>query len=739
MRFHIPAIPHTVTNQQYLSCAYTQKVYKLCAMLKKMGHEIYHYGCEGSNPECTENVNIVSDEFRQKFYPTNYHTEQFRFDTNDKYHEVFYKNCVDEIKKRQQPKDFLLCAWGWGHEPIARHFDNTMLVVESGVGYEDIFAKYRVFESYTWMSHVYGLKKIKNGPSYDAVIPNFFDPDDFEFSEQKEDWFLYLGRIVQRKGVEVAVQVTKKIGAKLLIAGQGTLENKSENINITDSHVQHVGFADLEKRKALLSKAKAVFMPTYYIEPFGGVSIEAAMSGTPVISSDWGVFGENILHGITGYRCRTLDHYCWAAENIGNISPKACRDWAVSNFTTDRVAVMYQEYFEMLYDLWGQGWYADKTSRKQLDWLTRSYQSLPSASSSLSTFTSQPASHDSSSLPKIAIWSQLEWAFGRIAENMQKIFANDYSVELFNWREIQPQGTFDRFDLIYVPTWDTRLVFLQLYPMVPPERVICGIHGTAELFNHRFHPEESRAYKVVIQPEIVDAFAIAPELIRYLASIPAIGVVNRTLYERLKASTGLDNLFLTELGVDIHEFEPVPASRSALNVLYPIRIPQNFSDAHGYDAKRFHLIKKLQQDIEKDIPGVHFVIPDGILDNRKMSKFYPSGDVYLCTSHSEGGPLVALEAAACGLAQIATPVGIIPDIVEHGVSGFLLKEKTESEIYEELCGFLSILQKDRERLQDMKIRTRNIIENQWTWTSKKSQWQLLFKSGLTQKYNNDMV
>ena len=373
MRFHIPGIPHTITNKSYISCAYTQKVYKLCSMLTRLGHEVYHYGCEGSDPTCTENINIVSENLRQQCYSTNFHTEQFRYDTSDHYHQTFYNNCITAIRKRQQPKDFLLCAWGWGHEPIARAFDASLMVVESGVGYESIFSKFRVFESYTWMAHVYGLNNIKNGNWYDAVIPNFFDPADFTFSDQKEDWFLYLGRITNRKGVEVAVQTTKEINARLLVAGQGTLVNEKEQVFIKDSHVEYVGFADVVTRRTLLSKAKAVFMPTYYIEPFGGVSIEAAMSGTAVISSDWGVFGENILHNVTGYRCRTFDQFCWAAENIETIKPEACRNWALENFSMDRVSLMYQEYFEMLYALWGKGWYERSPDRSNLDWLRKSY------------------------------------------------------------------------------------------------------------------------------------------------------------------------------------------------------------------------------------------------------------------------------------------------------------------------------------------------------------------------------
>lgn len=702
-------------------------------MLRHLGHDVYHYGCEGSNPDCTENVAVITEQLRHEYYPTDFHRQQFSFDPNDQLHLTFNQNCIEEIKKRSQLKDFLLCAWGWGHKPIADQFQSDMLVVESGVGYEDIFANFRVFESYTWMSHVYGLKNIKNGQAYDAVIPNFFDPSDFEYSDQKEDWFLYLGRIVQRKGVDVAVQVTKEIGAKLVIAGQGMLQNDSESLNISDPHVEHVGFADIEKRKMLLSKARAVFMPTYYIEPFGGVSIEAAMSGTPVISSDWGVFGENVIHGSTGFRCRTFEQYCWAAKNVQSIASQDCRNWAMANFTTDRVALMYQEYFEMLYGLWDKGWYEKKSDRDNLDWLVKDYPAQPTPAASNLQVDRSPVTgflEPNMSRPKVAIWSHLEWAFGHISENLQKLFDQDYSVQLFSWEEIHLPETFDHFDLIYVPTWPARLDFLHLYPTVSPEQVICGIHGVAELFNQRFEPGGGRKFISKVQPDLIDSFQIPTELASHLSSVPAIGVVNRTLYERLKAHTGLENLFLTECGVDAELFEPVPVTRSSLQVAYPLQTPEHFDGIHGYDVKRFHLIRKMAQQLEKDVPGVYFIQPDNHMPHGKMARWYPLGDVHICVSHSEGGPLVALESAACGLVQIATPVGVIPDIVDHGVSGFLINGTTETEMYDEVCHSLRILQNDRELLRNMKIRTRQAIESNWTWAAKKTQWKDLFNKGL---------
>jgi hypothetical protein len=124
-----------------------------------------------------------------------------------------------------------------------------------------------------------------------------------------------------------------------------------------------------------MKNAKALLAPTHFNEPFGGVMVEALFCGTPVITTDWGGFAENNLHGVTGYRCRTMEQFEWACRNIDKIDRKACHDWAMNNFSLERVALMYEEYFETLskvHDGSG-GFYASNPGRKNLDWMVRYY------------------------------------------------------------------------------------------------------------------------------------------------------------------------------------------------------------------------------------------------------------------------------------------------------------------------------------------------------------------------------
>jgi glycosyltransferase involved in cell wall biosynthesis len=371
-RFHLLGLAHVPTHQDVSACAYTQKVFKLAKMLKSLGHTVFFYGGEGSEVECDESIQVVSNQDRIDCYGEyDWHTEFFKHSGTDSCHGIFNQNAIREINARKQNRDFLLCPMGNYDKPIADAVN--LMVVESGIGYRGVFSKYRVFESYAWMHYIYGILKQNDGSWYDCVIPNYFDPNDFPYQPKKGDYFLFIGRLVRRKGLDVAVQTTRKLGVKLVVAGQGWLTNEVEGLNITDKHVEHVGCVGPGRRKALMGGAKAVFVPTYYIEPFGGVAVEAMMCGTPVITTDWGAMSETVLHGKTGFRCRTFDDFVWAAQNIDQIRPEDCHKWAIENYSMDRVGKMYQEYFVKLQDLYGEGWYEAHPERKQLDWLRRFY------------------------------------------------------------------------------------------------------------------------------------------------------------------------------------------------------------------------------------------------------------------------------------------------------------------------------------------------------------------------------
>jgi glycosyltransferase involved in cell wall biosynthesis len=336
-------------------------------MLHNRGHYVIHYGNERSEVQCREHVSVTTHKDLINQYGTSPgRTSDYKYDLSDDYHSKFYTNTIMEITKRKQPNDFLLCFWGGGHKQIAdAHPD--LITVEPGIGYTQIFARWKVFESYAMLHAWTGIEAVRiagNVDWYNVVIPNYFDPTDFDYSETKEDFLLLLGRPGFAKGLDIAAEIAKATNQRLVVAGAG---NKKD---IPDG-VEFVGFADWKKRRSLLTRAKAVLAPSRFIEPFHGVLIEAAFSGTPSITVDFGAATENVVHGVTGYRCRTMDHFVWAVNNIANIKPENCYNWAMSNFTMDRVGQMYQEYFEMLRDIYGgKGWYEIHDDRSNLDWLT---------------------------------------------------------------------------------------------------------------------------------------------------------------------------------------------------------------------------------------------------------------------------------------------------------------------------------------------------------------------------------
>jgi glycosyltransferase involved in cell wall biosynthesis len=357
-RFHVLGIPHTVTSREFAHCAYTQKVRRFCRFMTEAGHTVYHYGHERSEVVCTEHV-TVSDDSTIAAY-ADWKRTIYNGKLDDACNRKFTSNAISAVTPRLKFRDFLLCWYGLGHKKIADKFTESMIVVEPSIGTFKSFAQFRVFESYALMHFVYGLANIK--PNwYDAVIPGFIDPAEHIYNDKKEDFLLYLGRVEALKGIDTALDIARRTGRKLVVAGQGKLAEVPSNVTM-------FGYADAHAKADLLSRAAALVVPSRYCEPFGYTVIEAAMSGTPVICPDWGGFTETVLHGVTGWRCRNMDQFDWAVRNIEKISPEACRQWALNNYTTDQARVRYEEYFKQLRGVFfGCDFNGSDPSRKNID------------------------------------------------------------------------------------------------------------------------------------------------------------------------------------------------------------------------------------------------------------------------------------------------------------------------------------------------------------------------------------
>lgn len=377
-RFHLLGLVHLPCSKNYLSCAFSQKNHKLARMLLSLGHEVFYYGAESSDVPCTKFIQTHNlSDIRQDYGDGDNRFEigydwtstDFRHDFNTERKPStlkFYANCVSEILKNKREDDFLLCTQGYYHKPISDAV-GLFLTCEPGVGYRGSCHKFRAFESAYIQNFTYGSEhpfECINGSYYDRVIPNYFDPEDIEFSDEKEDYYLYIGRMIKRKGILTAYLATKAIGAKLIIAGQGgivlgngTLTATTDpDFSIPKGNWEYAGFANVEQRKKLMAKAKATFVATEYLECFAGTHIESMLSGTPVITTDFGVFPgtvPDVLQGIVGIRCCTLNDFVKAAKQVQGFNKENYQEIRKygERFLMDNVKWEFQKWFDDLYQV----------------------------------------------------------------------------------------------------------------------------------------------------------------------------------------------------------------------------------------------------------------------------------------------------------------------------------------------------------------------------------------------------
>jgi len=379
-RFHVLGIAHLPAAAKYVSCAFTQKIHKLCGMLVAKGHHVILYAAEGSDAPCSELVQTHSlAQIREQFGDKNYdgdeeigydwQSQQFRHDfgTDMMLRKYVRHRQIAEIEMRKKPDDFLVISMGSYHKEVSQAV-GLYLECESGIGYFGYFARFRAYESdfIRYFSRgEEGKSDHTDGRHYYRVIPNYYRMQDFPYvaepagDENGEPYVVYLGRIIQRKGLETVVEATRHANVRCIIAGQGGRYNETTHTLTVDRQVFQLtakqsfyGFADVEARKTLLGNAIAVITPTYYMEPFCGVSAEAQLCGTPAITTSFGAFSDNVEHGRTGFLCCTTNDFALACGAAHKLDRAYIRKRAKARWSCEAVNEQYEKWWQDLYDVY---------------------------------------------------------------------------------------------------------------------------------------------------------------------------------------------------------------------------------------------------------------------------------------------------------------------------------------------------------------------------------------------------
>ena len=216
--------------------------------------------------------------------------------------------------------------------------------------------------------------------NYVATIYNGTDTNLFRFNPNPKDYLLYLGELVERKGVREAILAAKKIKLKLVIAGRVPLQTsqikdysffqKYVKPELNRGRIEYAGEVASEKTSELYGNAKATLFPIRWEEPFGLVMTESMSCGTPIIAFARGSVPEIIKDGETGFIVNSSDNDIrgnWIIKKTGVEGMieainriydmpekeylemrKNCRKHVEKNFTLERMVDEYEKVYKRI-------------------------------------------------------------------------------------------------------------------------------------------------------------------------------------------------------------------------------------------------------------------------------------------------------------------------------------------------------------------------------------------------------
>jgi glycosyltransferase involved in cell wall biosynthesis len=210
---------------------------------------------------------------------------------------------------------------------------------------------YRRFASEIYLTAIsdYQRGEVPDLP-WSGTVHNAVDVDAMPFSATKDDYLLCIGRVCERKGQDIAIEVAKRAGVPLVLAGrvhpkEGWFFEERILPHVDAESVIFHGEVSNERKGELLAGAKALLFPVREPEPFGLAMVEALACGTPVLAEPLGAVPEVVSHGETGFLVRGVKAMVNAVARVSELSPERCREEAVNRFHPSTMVDGYEAVY----------------------------------------------------------------------------------------------------------------------------------------------------------------------------------------------------------------------------------------------------------------------------------------------------------------------------------------------------------------------------------------------------------
>jgi len=260
--------------------------------------------------------------------------------------------CLHISKVMQRADEFDLIHSNFDYLPLTYlpFIKTPMLTTIHGFSDPDILRVYHEHKDTYYVSISDADRD--SGLPYLATVYNGIDLSNITFRPAPGDKLVHYGRIHNDKGTHLAIEVAKKIGRDLIIAGiiqdQEYFDN-SLKPHINDTSIRFIGPVNPVQRDALLKDAFAVLHLNTIPERFGLVMAESNAAGVPVIAMDLGSCREVIADKTTGFLVNSVDEAVAAVGKIDSIDRKKCRQRVEENFTIDRMVSGYEKVYEEIF------------------------------------------------------------------------------------------------------------------------------------------------------------------------------------------------------------------------------------------------------------------------------------------------------------------------------------------------------------------------------------------------------